>query len=96
MKKERFSTLMVFARETTGTKIPSIMVLVLQAHSDMIPDCLVPLLGGHEKADVGGSIMSLATTLSSTYKSVSPRFHSNWHGGIRLVWKRGLSLFSSG
>jgi hypothetical protein len=32
---------------------------------------------GPEKAGVGGSIPSLATTLSTTYKSVSPRFHSN-------------------
>jgi hypothetical protein len=43
MKKERFSTLMVFAQETTGTKIPSIMVLFLQAHSDTVRQCLLDL-----------------------------------------------------
>jgi hypothetical protein len=43
MKKERFSTLMVFAQETTGTKIPSIMVLILQAHSDTVRQCLLDL-----------------------------------------------------
>ncbi len=32
---------------------------------------------GPEKAGVGGSIPSLATTKSITYKSVSPHFHSN-------------------
>jgi hypothetical protein len=32
---------------------------------------------GPEKAGVGGSIPSLATTLSTTCRSVSPRFHSN-------------------
>jgi hypothetical protein len=32
---------------------------------------------GPEKAGVGGSIPSLATTFSTTYTSVSPRFHSN-------------------
>jgi hypothetical protein len=32
---------------------------------------------GPEKAGVGGSIPSLATTLSTTYKPSSPRFHSN-------------------
>jgi hypothetical protein len=32
---------------------------------------------GPEKAGIGGSIPSLATTLSITYQSVSPRFHSN-------------------
>lgn len=36
MKKERFSIFMVFAQETTATKIPSIMVLILQAHSDAV------------------------------------------------------------
>ena len=32
---------------------------------------------GPEKAGVGGSIPSLATTFQTTCKSVSPRFHSN-------------------
>jgi hypothetical protein len=32
---------------------------------------------GPEKAGVGGSIPSLATTKSTTYKLLSPRFHSN-------------------
>src|SRR6202044_967991 len=32
---------------------------------------------GPEKAGVGGSIPSLATIFSTTYKSVSLRFHSN-------------------
>jgi hypothetical protein len=39
---------------------------------------------GPEKAGVGGSIPSLATTQSTTYKLLSPRFHSNWHEGICL------------
>ena len=43
-------------------------------------------LGGlrPEKAGVGGSIPSLATTFSTTCPPVSPDFHSNWQG-IRLV-----------
>jgi hypothetical protein len=32
---------------------------------------------GPEKAGVGGSIPSLATTLVTRYKIVSPRFHLN-------------------
>jgi hypothetical protein len=35
------------------------------------------LLGGPEKAGAGGSIPSLATIPSTTYRPVSPRFHSN-------------------
>src|ERR1700722_18109917 len=48
---------------------------------------------GPEKAGVGGSIPSLATIFSTTYKLISPRFHSNWHEGIRPVLKRGLAFY---
>ena len=53
---------------------------------------------GPEKAGVGGSIPSLATTFSTTYNSVSPRFHSN---SFQLVQRdsprlrRGLTGFFS-
>ena len=47
---------------------------------------------GPEKAGVGGSIPSLATTFSINYKSVSLRFHSNANTVILFGVKAGTKL----
>jgi hypothetical protein len=74
---------MQFSKSSTRIKLQERLVAVA-AMSGSSP----------EKAGVGGSIPSLATTLSTTYKIVSPRFHSNSFQLARRdspVCRRGLT-----
>jgi len=52
------------------------------------PDVLFSVTYG-AATPVERTIPSLATTLSTTCRSISPRFHSNWCKGIRLFGGAG-------